>query len=47
MMWQKHCRRKIILAAEADVLESADPGDRDICVEGAELNQAWADKGWV
>lgn len=31
---------KIILAAVLDVLESTDPGDRDICEEGAELNQA-------
>ena len=37
----------MILAAVLNVLESADPGDRDICVEGAELNQAWADKGWL
>lgn len=35
------------MAAVLDVLELADPGDRGICVEGAELNQAWADKGWI
>ena len=45
MIWQKHGLRKIILAAVLDVLELADPGD--ICMEGVELNQAWADEGWM
>lgn len=37
----------MILADVLNVLESADPGDWDICIEDDEFNQAWADKGWL
>lgn len=36
----KHRLWKIILVAVLNILESLDPGDRVVCLEDVELNQA-------